>query len=153
MSLVRDGALLPATAGRALIRARYRDAVDESDPSRRRSVRVFGAALSSCLPAYLIVLGAGVLSVLRGLLYGVVDRGPYDNSWGGPSRAGAWAAHVGVAVGIVLCCVALFAGLGLLQRRWAVLVEGRRPALWAIVVTAVVAVVSVFVIVGWLRQI
>ncbi|MGQ0772918.1 MAG: hypothetical protein ACT4NY_00610 [Pseudonocardiales bacterium] len=35
------------------------------------------------------------VAVLRGLLYGLVDRGPYTDSQGGPTLAGAWAVRHG----------------------------------------------------------
>jgi hypothetical protein len=49
----------------------------------------------------LIPVGAEVLCVARGLCYGLVDRGPYNHSWGGPTLAGAWAAHFAVSLPLV----------------------------------------------------
>ena len=42
--------------------------------------------------------GLVTLLVARGLFYGLIDDGPYDTSWGGPTLAGAWAAHALISV-------------------------------------------------------
>ncbi|MEK8109082.1 hypothetical protein NKG94_38650 [Micromonospora sp. M12] len=58
-------------------------------PDRRPgTAAVLGHALLSLLLGALALLPLGVelLMVLRGVFYGLVDSGPYDNSWGGPTR-------------------------------------------------------------------
>src|SRR4051794_24904367 len=59
-----------------------------------------GRALISLLLGLvaLVPLALEVNSVARGVLYGIVDRGPYDNAWGGPSRAGAWIVHLLISI-------------------------------------------------------
>ncbi|MEU9857555.1 hypothetical protein [Streptomyces sp. NPDC047974] len=44
-------------------------------------------------PVALVPVGVEVLFALRGVLHPLVESGPYDHSWGGPTLAGAWAAH------------------------------------------------------------
>src|SRR5918993_1700321 len=83
--------------------------------------RLIGAGRGRVLPAVgatvllgvlsLIPLGGGVLAVLRGALYGLVDHGPYDDSWGGPTRAGAWLAHAAVAVPLAVAALVALAAL------------------------------------------
>jgi hypothetical protein len=57
--------------------------------------RVLLGPLWSVLLGAVVALAVGleVLFVAWGVLYGLVDPGPYNNSWGGPSRVGAWLAH------------------------------------------------------------
>jgi hypothetical protein len=57
------------------------------------------ALLSMLLGAVALVpLGIEVLFLLRGVLYGIVDHRPYNNSWGGPTRASASLVHFLVGV-------------------------------------------------------
>ena len=44
----------------------------------------------------LLPVGLEVFFVVLGVLYGVIDQGPYGSAWGGPTRAGAWLAHFGI---------------------------------------------------------
>jgi hypothetical protein len=101
----------------------------------------------------LIPLSIVVLVVLRGLLYGLVDPGPYANAWGGPTRAGAWLAHaaIGLPLGVAaLLALRLLAGL---HRRLVARLTGRPAPAWTIPVTLLVAVAGVALITAWTRQI
>lgn len=97
----------------------------------------------------LAVLG---LFVARGVLYGVVDRGPYDESWGGPSLAGAWLAHFAVGLLSAVCAIAALWLLAHLQRRVVDRLLGSGHGWWAVPVTVLVDAVAVLMVVGWLRQ-
>lgn len=68
------------------------------------------------LPA-LVLAGVLVLAVVRGPFYGLVDHGPYDDSRGGPGRAGAWLAHAAAAVPFAAASAALLCGLAALHSR------------------------------------
>ncbi|MEV4344570.1 hypothetical protein AB0J83_08840 [Actinoplanes sp. NPDC049596] len=125
-------------------------------PARRPSVlAVLGhSALSVLLGATaLIPLGVELLVVLRGLLYGVVDHGPYDHSWGGPSRAGAWLTHF--AVGVPMAAAAAFAlvGLAATHERLTAALAGQRRAPWVIPVALVVPLPAIVFFIAWLHQI
>jgi hypothetical protein len=62
---------------------------------RQRASRVSAIVFILTVPLWLIV-------VLRGVLYPVVGAGDLEDSWGGPTLAGAWAAHLGLGVAILL---------------------------------------------------
>ncbi|MFB9239795.1 hypothetical protein ACFFWC_30440 [Plantactinospora siamensis] len=82
--------------------------------------------LSLLLAAVAVIpLGCLALFVARGMLYGIVDHGPYDTSWGGPSRGGAWLAHFLVGIPIALAALAGAAGLAALHRRLTGWLDGR----------------------------
>lgn len=81
----------------------------------------------------------------RGVLFGLVDRGPYDHSWGGPTRGGAWLAHFAVAAAglALLWCVAY-----LDDRLGARFVRGERTGAWVLLACAAGAVF----VVAWVHQ-
>jgi hypothetical protein len=62
---------------------------------RQRASRVSAIVFILTVPLWLIV-------VLRGVLYPVVGADDLEDSWGGPTLAGAWAAHLGLGVAILL---------------------------------------------------
>jgi hypothetical protein len=66
---------------------------------RRRSAGVPLVAQLVTAPLWLIVL-------LRGVLYPVLGSGHLENSWGGPTLAGAWAVHL--MIGTVTLLVVSF---------------------------------------------
>ncbi|MEK8143941.1 hypothetical protein NKH18_24370 [Streptomyces sp. M10(2022)] len=90
---------------------------------------VVHAVFTALLGTLSLVLAAVfVLAVARGPFYGLVDQGPYDTSWGGPGKAGAWLAHFAVALPSCLAALAALAGIALLQQRvTAPLRSERRP--------------------------
>ncbi|MEU7869223.1 hypothetical protein [Dactylosporangium sp. NPDC049140] len=101
----------------------------------------------------LVPLAFLVIFVLRGVLYGIVDRGPYDNSWGGPSRAGAWFVHFLVGIPILLAGLGALAGIAALHRRLSVALDGGPRPRWLVPVTVAVVVFVVVFVVLWSRQI
>lgn len=64
-------------------------------PARSLAHAVTGILLGALA---LVAVGVELLFVVRCVLYGFVDPGPYDRSWGGPTLAGAWLAHFGVGL-------------------------------------------------------
>jgi hypothetical protein len=117
---------------------------------RRAGHAVAGLALGVVA---LVPLALLLVAVLRGVFYGIVDPGPYDTSWGGPSRAGAWLAHLLVGIPIMLAGLGALAGIAALHRRLSVALDGGPRPRWLVPVTvAVVGVVAVFVVL-WSRQI
>jgi hypothetical protein len=139
---VRYGAVLIAAAARP----------GSHIPGRARSL------LYSLLTALLglvalVPVGITLLVVVRGLLYGFVDRGPYDDSWGGPSLTGAWLTHVAVGVPLVAAAALMLWLLARLHRRVVAHLDGTRPSWWVVPVTVLVGGVGLFVVVAWTRQI
>lgn len=100
----------------------------------------------------LLLIALIVLMVVRGPLYGLVDAGPYDDAWGGPSRSGAWLVHAALAVPIGLVAAGLLVAVERLRRR---LVQQDRdePTAWWVrpAALAAVALAAVFVVL-WLQQ-
>lgn len=101
----------------------------------------------------LIPVGAEALCVARGLFYGLVDRGPYDQSWGGPTLAGAWAAHFAISLPFVALGLLVLAGLDGLHRQLAAPLAGRRTPAWAVPVALVACAAGALLFTAWLRQI
>ncbi|RSM51120.1 hypothetical protein DMB66_42885 [Actinoplanes sp. ATCC 53533] len=112
------------------------------------------AVLSLVLGAVaLIPFGVLLAFVFRGVFYGLVDHGPYDNSWGGPSRAGAWLAHFLIGLPMAVAALLLLAGIAALHARLTTMLTGRRPAPWVLAVALVLPVPAVALFIAWLHQI
>ncbi len=101
----------------------------------------------------LIPLGFQVLFVARGVLYGWVDRGPYDTSWGGPGRGGAWAAHFLVGVPVAVAGLAGLVGIAALHRRWTARLAGEPGGAWVLPVVLLATVAEGAFFIAWLHQI
>ena len=121
----------------------------------RRPAAVAGYALVGLVLGVvaLVPLGVLVLFVARGVLYGVVDPGPYDTSWGGPTRAGAWLAHFAVGVPFALVASLALAGVAALHRRWGRLLAGGPASWWVTPVTLVTCGAVAVLVRAWLHQI
>jgi hypothetical protein len=90
--------LIVATALPAAIMAGIATAANRVELAarlRQRAVGVSAIVLILTGPLWLIV-------VLRGVLYPVIGADDLEDSWGGPTLAGAWAAHLGLGVAILL---------------------------------------------------
>jgi hypothetical protein len=108
--IVHAAALLPVSL------AEFAATLARGRPRRARrlahaAMGIFWGTLS------LLPVGLEVFFVVRGVLYGVVDRGPYDNAWGGPTRAGAWLAHFGLGLLFAAAGLALLWGIAQVHRR------------------------------------
>ena len=136
----------------ALFRGRTPEAVssDHSRPARPRRAAML--MLGELLP-WLIVFGAMVLSLVRGVFYGLVDHGPYDDSWGGPTLAGAWAAHIAVGLLTIAVGAAAVVGLGALRTRIERPAYGQSTPRWAYVVGVFLLIFSVYLLGAWIAQI
>lgn len=93
------------------------------------------------------------LFVARGVLYGVVVDGPYDHSWGGPTRAGAWAAHFLVGVPFAVLGLFLLRGIAALHARLTAAVDGVRPGWWVVPATMGIGLAASVFTFAWSRQI
>jgi hypothetical protein len=115
---------------------------------------VIGHALLSLLlgTAALVPLGVLVLFVLRGALYGLVDPGPYDTSWGGPTRGGAWLAHFLVGLPMAAAGLAVLIGVAAVHQRLTRSLDGHRRAPWLIPVTLLIALAGALFVFAWTRQ-
>jgi hypothetical protein len=112
------------------------------------------ALLSAVLGATAFLpLGMLVLFVLRGVLYGFVVPGPYDHSWGGPGRTGAWVAHFLVGLPLAAAAVAVLIGIAAVhQRLTSALVDRRRRPI-ALLLALLIPLPATALFVAWLHQI
>ncbi|MEW2222872.1 hypothetical protein AB0939_26810 [Streptomyces sp. NPDC006990] len=118
------------------------------------SPRVLTQALLTVLLGVLALILAGILAlgIARGLFYGFVDSGPYDDSWGGPSKTGAWLAHFGVSVPICVAAVGLLYGLAALHRRMTAPLRGERRPVWVLPTVALSCAAAVLFLVAFAHQ-
>ena len=116
---------------------------------------VAGHAVLSLVLGAVALVPFGLLAafVFRGVLYGWVDPGPYDTSWGGPTRAGAWAAHFLIGLPLAAAAVLVLAGLSVVHDRLTGVFAGRRPPWWALTVALLLPWPTVALFIGWLHQI
>jgi hypothetical protein len=90
--------LVVATALPAVIMAGVATAANRVELAarlRQRAVGVSAVVFIFTGPLWLIV-------VLRGVLYPDIGADDLQDSWGGPTLAGAWAAHLGLGIAILL---------------------------------------------------
>ncbi|WCN81178.1 hypothetical protein [Micromonospora sp. LH3U1] len=119
------------------------------------TVAVLGHALLSLLlgAVALLPLGVQLLMLLRGVLYGVVDSGPYVHSWGGPTRAGAWLAHFLVGLPLSAAGLAALIGIAAVHQRLTRRLDGERSPYWLIPTVLLIALAGALLFVAWTRQI
>ena len=90
--------LVVATALPAVIMAGIATATHRVELAARLRQRAVGVSV-----AFLVLTGPlWLIVVWRGVLYPLVGADDLQDSWGGPTLAGAWAAHFGLAVAILL---------------------------------------------------
>ena len=106
-----------------------------------------GLGLWAWFVAFLVIVG-----FLRGPLYGFVVPGPYDDAWGGPTFAGAWAVHALVWVGTVLVAIGLWWAVVALDRRVGEHLDGSRRGPWSLPLAGVLLTVAVAFVWLWSRQ-
>jgi hypothetical protein len=61
-------------------------------------------ALTAGVPiaAYVVTGVVWIPLLVSGIFYPVWDAGNLQHSWGGPTLVGAWMAHLGIALGVLL---------------------------------------------------
>ncbi|MCZ7378066.1 hypothetical protein [Micromonospora sp. WMMC250] len=146
----------PAVARWRGLRTGLLDMPPTAVPGRRPGrIAVLGHALLSLLVGAVAVLplGVEVLMVLRGMLYGLVDPGPYDNSWGGPTRAGAWVAHFLVGLPLAAAGLAALVGIALVHQRLTRSLDGERSPRWLLPTLLLMAAAGTALFVAWTHQI
>jgi hypothetical protein len=121
-------------------------------PSRSRLAanQVMGTLLG--LVTWLL-LAIVALLIARGLFYGFVDAGPYDDSWGGPSKAGAWLVHFLVSIPFAALALVLASRVGRLHHIVAQSAYGQSRPWWAIPVAIVSCLGAAIFLMAWLQQV
>ncbi|MGY0499065.1 hypothetical protein ACWZHB_11270 [Nocardia sp. FBN12] len=94
-----------------------------------------------------------VLVLVRGLAYPLMAADGYENSWGGPTLAGAWAVHAALGVLIAPVIVVMIAVFGRLQLRLTRTVLGGDRSWWAIPAAVALAAAGSLFFVAWVHQI
>jgi hypothetical protein len=156
-------ALLATLGGRTMMAAswwrRLRTRV-LGQPAPRQTGRpgiglMLGHALISLLlgAVALVPLGVELAFVLRGVFYGLVDHGPYNHSWGGPSRGGAWVAHFLVSLPFSVVGALALIGIAAVHQRLTSALDGGRPARWLVPVALFIPLPAVALFIAWLHQI
>jgi hypothetical protein len=128
--------------------------VAEASGVRPGPVRLLAHALPAALLGLLALIPVGVeiLFVLRGVLYGLVDHGPYDHSWGGPTAGGAWLAHFGIGLPCAVAGVMVLWLLNRLHARLAGGMWGRKVGFGPVLLTALACVGGVALMIAWIHQ-
>lgn len=147
-------------AGRSDRAAAWWARAAEQGPAAQTSSRRPGAGrllahALLCVPLGLLALvplGVEVLFVLRGVLYPLVDQGPYDHSWGGPTMGGAWAVHFIVALPFAAAGLGALGQLSRLHARLAGGMWGRKVGPGPVLATVVSCAVAVVLVIAWTHQ-
>ncbi|MFC9392919.1 hypothetical protein ACFTWS_07130 [Streptomyces sp. NPDC057027] len=135
-------------------RAAEQEAAERSSPRGPGAWRLTAHALL-CVPLGLLALipvGIELLFVLRGVLYPLVDHGPYDHSWGGPSMLGAWVVHFLVGVPFAAAGLGALALLGRLHSRIAGWMWGRKVGVGPVLALLVSSAAGVVFVIAWVHQ-
>ncbi|WP_426402935.1 hypothetical protein ACN9M0_01210 [Streptomyces sp. R-07] len=135
-------------------RAGEQESAARSSPGRPGAWRLSAHALL-CVPLGLLALipvGIEILFVLRGVLYPLVDHGPYDHSWGGPSMAGAWIVHFLVALPFAAAGLGALWLLGRLHSRLAGWMWGRRVGPGPVLALLLSSVAGFVLVIAWIHQ-
>jgi hypothetical protein len=92
------------------------------------------------------------MAVVRGPFYGLVEDGPLGpGTWGGPTKAGAWAAHAAISVPIIVALLFAFRGIAWLHEALVRRLYG--PAgRWVLPATISVCVSGVMLTWSWIQQ-
>ncbi|MFE3517728.1 NUDIX hydrolase [Streptomyces sp. NPDC059166] len=125
-----------------------------SGTPRPGGTRTAAHAGATALLGVLSLLLTGVLltGVARGPFYGLVEHGPYEHSWGGPGRTGAWVAHFAVSVPVVLAAMAALYGVAGLQCRLTAPLRGERRGRWVVPAVLVCCAAGALFAVAFSRQ-
>jgi hypothetical protein len=145
--IVHAAVLLPASL------AEFAATLAGGRPPRAR--RLLHAGMGMLLGTLaLLPVGLEAFFVARGVLYGFIDQGPYDNAWGGPTRAGAWLAHFGIGLLFAAAGLALLWCIAQLHRklgaRW---LRGEPTGAWVVPTALLAAAAGAVLVLAWLRQV
>ncbi|MET9493064.1 hypothetical protein [Nocardia sp. NPDC006630] len=112
---------LPIAFASTRVRARvtrrvFRESFELRAPSPwRTAVHSLLAAVIGLLAWFAVFLA--VVALVRGAFYPLLAGDDLENSWGGPSLAGAWVVHAALGVGLFPLWSLPLAALGIVQRR------------------------------------
>jgi hypothetical protein len=122
--------------------------------ARPTITRVIGHAVMSVLlgaVAWVLLLAIATM-IARGALYGFFEPGPYDTSWGGPSRTGAWLAHFAIATPAAAVTVVLAGGVARLHANLTGRLQGAPTPGWVLPVALLLCAATALFVFAWTRQ-
>lgn len=93
------------------------------------------------------------LAAFRGVCFPLVAASNLENSWGGPTLAGAWAVHAALGVGLLPVWLSILAGLGAFQLRLIRGLLGRNGPRWPAPVAVALIAGGAMLFVAWIRQV
>jgi hypothetical protein len=123
---------------------------------RPGSVRSLGYSVLSLLLGVLswFLLMMLAVAVLRGVFYGLVTDGPYGpGTWGGPTKAGAWAVHAAVSAPLLCLLPLSLRGLGLLHAALIRSLYGAPLGRWVLPATITMCAAGSLLFYCWIQQI
>ncbi len=92
------------------------------------------------------------IAAVRGIFYPLIADHDLENSWGGPTLAGAWAVHALLGVGLLPVWGLVLAGLGVVQVRLTRGLLGRHGPWWPIPASLLLAAGGALLFMAWLHQ-
>lgn len=102
----------------------------------------------------LFLLMLFVLSIVRGPFYGFVEDGPFGpGTWGGPTKAGAWAVHAAIALPIIVLIPFVLRGLALLHAAEIRRLYGSKVGWWVLPATILLSIGGLLFFYSWTQQI
>jgi len=94
-----------------------------------------------------------VFAVVRGPFYGFVEQGPYGpGTWGGPTKAGAWAVHAAIALPLIPLIASVLRIIALLHAATVRHLYGSATPWWTVPAGAVLTVAGVALLYSWTQQ-
>ncbi|MFG1621715.1 hypothetical protein [Kribbella sp. NPDC049227] len=157
--LVPTGVLTMADAvigehGKAYGRWSKLDPLQQQERRPRAAAVFVHGLMSSVLGLLSWFLGLlWVMAVVRGPFYGFVEDGPFGpGTWGGPTKAGAWAVHAAVAVPIILALPFVLRGIALLHVALIRRLYGLRAGWWVLPATITVCAGGLLFFWAWIEQ-
>ncbi|WP_328325856.1 hypothetical protein OHA70_36615 [Kribbella sp. NBC_00382] len=130
-----------------------------AEPIRLRRPGVAGSVLNALVSLVLgllswFLLMMLVIAVVRGPFFGFVEDGPFGpDTWGGPTKAGAWAVHAAVAVPIIILIPFVLRGLALLQAASIRRLYGSATSRLVLPATILLAIAGAAFFYSWTQQI
>jgi hypothetical protein len=117
-------------------------------------LRVLGHSMLSGavgVVTYFLVFLA-IVAAVRGIAYPLIAADNLENSWGGPTLAGAWAVHALLGLALLPVWLLVLAGMGALQMRLTRQLLGRGGSWWSIPLALVLGAGGVLLCIAWWHQ-
>ena len=117
--------------------------------------RVFGYGLLSSVLGLMswFLLMLAVTAVVRGPFYGFVEDGPFGpGTWGGPTKAGAWAVHAAVSLPAIVVFLLALRGIAWLQAALVRGLDGTTTRRWVLPATIALTAGGLLFFWSWLQQ-